>query len=245
MDLFRRLMGLEDSPYYTDFRKLNERVIKPAMTEVNARSDISLEARYKKRGRTVVSVSFGVRDRLRGLPPAESISEIHPLAAEARDRYKVPPLKSAEWLEAYGEIRFAEVLRITNEMTAQGKAKSPVGFMRRALEENYMFAVDAKAARKKEREQLVEAKAAKKVEEKRVKAEAENARQQEERLAEDAIGRFEALSNDGQEDILNDLSTENSFFRDRYARQGRAGLLVGSLRVILAHHLGEKWSLRQ
>lgn len=244
LDLFRKLMGVDESTHYSDFKRINERIIKPAVKEVNSCSDIAVEPKFKKRGRSVVSVAFGVRDNGHIKPAQEYHDASHPLTAEAFRRYKIPLLKGAEWLETYGEERFAEVLRTTNEMVVQGKAKSPVGFMRRALEENYMFALDAKTTRKNEREQKEKTKIALKTKEKQIKAETERLRLGEEQLTETAITRFEGLAADEQQEILDTLSAGNAFFRDRYAQQGRAGLLTGMLRNVLAHYLGEKWSLR-
>ena len=35
LDLFRRLMGVDDSVYYETFKHLNAKIIKPAVAEVN------------------------------------------------------------------------------------------------------------------------------------------------------------------------------------------------------------------
>ena len=60
-------------------------------------------------------------------------------------------IKGLEWLERYGEERFKEVLQLINDLVAQGKAKSPVGFIRRAFEENYAPALNLAEERKKVR----------------------------------------------------------------------------------------------
>jgi hypothetical protein len=242
LDLFRRLMGVAGGMYENDFRRVNERVIKPAVKEVNANSDIAVEPQFKKRGRSVVAVSFTVRDneRLRLAAPPDA-AHAHPLAAEALQRYRVPLLTASQWLKTYGEERFSEVLRMTHGLVAEGKAKSPVGFMRRAFEENYQTAPDPKQVKASQQKEKAKKKAE---EEQRRKTEAERLRQQEEQLVTDAVTRFEALSVYEQQAIIDELSASNPFFRARYAQQGREGLLGGTLRIMLSHHLEEKWALR-
>ncbi|RYD34218.1 MAG: RepB family plasmid replication initiator protein [Verrucomicrobiaceae bacterium] len=246
LDLFRRLMGVEGLSLYSDFKRINERIIKPAVAEVNSLSDIAVEPRFRKKGRSVVAVAFGVRDNGRLKLAADSPSVAHPLALEAKERYAVPLLKAAEWLEAHGEERFREVLQMTAQLVASGKAKSPVGFMRKALEENYTLAPDGKEIRKKELAARKTATHERRTVEQQLKAdkaEAERVRLQEEQLAATAIARFESLPAGEQQEIVETLSAENSFFRDRYARQGKEKLLTGTLRLVLVHWLEEKWSL--
>lgn len=57
LERFRRIMGA-DAALYDDFRRLNERVIKPSLKEVNRVSDIQLAPEFKKQGRKVSAVRF-------------------------------------------------------------------------------------------------------------------------------------------------------------------------------------------
>ncbi|RMF17006.1 MAG: RepB family plasmid replication initiator protein [Candidatus Dadabacteria bacterium] len=60
IDQFRELMGLDDGEY-AQFRDLNRYVIKAAIAEVNAVSDIEAEVEYKREGRKVVALRFIAR----------------------------------------------------------------------------------------------------------------------------------------------------------------------------------------
>ena len=62
LELFRQLLGIEDNSYYGDFRRLNSKVIKPAIQQVNKTSDIYLEAETKFEKRRIVAVRFAVKD---------------------------------------------------------------------------------------------------------------------------------------------------------------------------------------
>ncbi len=62
LDLFRKLLGIENNTYYSDFRRLNNKVIKPAVQQVNKTSDIHLEAETKAEKRRVTAIRFAVKE---------------------------------------------------------------------------------------------------------------------------------------------------------------------------------------
>jgi plasmid replication initiation protein len=57
LNRFRRIVGA-DAGLYDDFRRLNERVIRPSVKEINRVSDIQLEPEFQKQGRKVSAVRF-------------------------------------------------------------------------------------------------------------------------------------------------------------------------------------------
>lgn len=60
LDLFRRLMGVGDSPYYETFKHLNAKIIKPAVAEVNKSSNIIVTPEFRKMGRAVSHIRFAI-----------------------------------------------------------------------------------------------------------------------------------------------------------------------------------------
>jgi len=56
LDDFRSMLGLEDK--YSQFKRLNDDVIKPAIKELNEKSDLSVSVDTIKNGRKVVSLHF-------------------------------------------------------------------------------------------------------------------------------------------------------------------------------------------
>lgn len=59
----KRLLGIGDTDvYYQDFRKFNDKIIKPAVRQVNETSDLSLEVDYQRDSRRVAAVRFRVSD---------------------------------------------------------------------------------------------------------------------------------------------------------------------------------------
>lgn len=61
LELFRKLMGIEEKEY-KQFKDLHKRVIKPAVTQVNAQSDIFLTVEFQRDKRRVVALRFLVED---------------------------------------------------------------------------------------------------------------------------------------------------------------------------------------
>ncbi len=57
LNRFRRIVGA-DAGLYDDFRRLNERVIRPSVKEINRVSDIQLEPEFQRQGRKVSAVRF-------------------------------------------------------------------------------------------------------------------------------------------------------------------------------------------
>ena len=62
LELFRKLLGIEDNTYYSDFRRLNGKIIKPAVQQVNKTSDIYLEAETKAEKRRITAIRFAVKE---------------------------------------------------------------------------------------------------------------------------------------------------------------------------------------
>lgn len=57
IDLFRSLMGVSNNKYQS-FKEFKRNVINIAVKEINLRSDIHIEPKYKKLGRTIVGIQF-------------------------------------------------------------------------------------------------------------------------------------------------------------------------------------------
>ena len=63
LDILKRLLGISEADgYYQDFRKFNDKVIKPAVRQVNDTSDLLLEIDYQRDHRKVAAVRFRVSD---------------------------------------------------------------------------------------------------------------------------------------------------------------------------------------
>jgi hypothetical protein len=70
VEAFRRLMGIPES-MYPAFMRLNEKVIKPALAEINRVSDFQVAVDYQRQGRKVTALKFRIR-RVPLLPEGNS-----------------------------------------------------------------------------------------------------------------------------------------------------------------------------
>src|SRR3989449_287848 len=68
LDAFRKLMGVTDK-MYPAFMNFNQKVIKPAVDEINAVSDFRVAVDYQRQGRKVTALKFKMR-RIALLPEA-------------------------------------------------------------------------------------------------------------------------------------------------------------------------------
>ena len=84
LETFRELMGIEADEYQT-FKALNQRVIKPAIQEINDLTDYHVEVEQKRLGRRVAELKFRIT-KLQRIPIQESlypdIENLPPVAIE-------------------------------------------------------------------------------------------------------------------------------------------------------------------
>jgi len=87
LDILKRLLGISEADgYYQDFRKFNDKVIKPAVRQVNDTSDLLLEIDYQRDHRKVSAVRFRVSDN-----PQMLLFARHQAAMIAAAEDEVPP----------------------------------------------------------------------------------------------------------------------------------------------------------
>ena len=89
--------------YYDEFRRLNDRAIKPAIKQINEESDIMIDAEAKKAGKTVVSMRFLVR----GKTPEELEAQ-----AKRRKQTMLPGMSFIESVDAYQDLRETEAFKL-------------------------------------------------------------------------------------------------------------------------------------
>lgn len=152
--LFRKLMGVEDSAYYAVFKHLNAKIVKPAVAEVNAVSNIRLEAQLERRGREVARIRFAITEAASaaagGFGAAESGAPQCPDALDLHARLRalgVADRLARQWIAEHGERYVAEKLDYVEARSRDGKVRgSPVGYLSAAIRDNYRPAA-ATAAR--------------------------------------------------------------------------------------------------
>lgn len=221
IELLKKLLGIDPNyETFKEFKYLNAQVLKPAIQEVNERTDIHLEIEYKKLGKHVIEVRFAVT-------PNQVVKLIIPddqLQVELLGRIMdlgIPDKVARGYLSKYpldyiqGNLDEVE-LRIKN-----GKVKNYGAFLKQALDDDYRRIVpvlDQKVAAKKNDEAQRMQKAQ--------DEEEELARLSRQRLA-DARNKFEGMNKKAQAkaetEFANHISTRNPQVHKSYAKVGING----------------------
>ena len=136
LDVFRKLMGVDASDYYSSFKHLNAKIIKPAVAEVNKSSDIVIEPEFQKKGRTVTDIRFKIKGN-----PQKAMFEIDDEEGVRNfDVYKnlrdqgVSDRLARQWISEHGEDYVREKL---DYVINKDGVKSTLGFLSAALKEDY------------------------------------------------------------------------------------------------------------
>lgn len=143
LDLFRRLMGVEDSEYYAIYKHLNAKIIKTAVAEVNKTSNIVVTPEIRKRGRAVTDIRFKISEN-----PQLAILDLDDGTGVRRsDVYArlqalgVSDRLARQWIAQHGEDHIAEKIAYVSQ---QRNVKNPVGYLSAALRDG--FSAEAKPA---------------------------------------------------------------------------------------------------
>lgn len=155
VDEFRNLMGVSSIRSYDTFKELNRSVITPAISEINAVSDLKVQVHKIKKGRSIAALKFEVADNpqqsLALIPEPKTVENeaTNPLAKEMNELYGVPPLKAGEWIIQFGEDRFKEVLAMAKVQTQEGNLKNPIGYITKCFKEGWQQAANPQEAEEK------------------------------------------------------------------------------------------------
>lgn len=136
LDLFRRLMGVEDSEYYAIYKHLNAKIIKTAVAEVNKTSNIVVTPEIRKRGRAVTDIRFKISENPQlaildlddgtGVRRSDVYSHLQALGVSDR--------LARQWIAQHGEEHVSEKIAYVRK---QRNVKNPVGYLSAALKEGF------------------------------------------------------------------------------------------------------------
>lgn len=136
IDIFRRLMGVDDSEYYQSYKHLNAKIIKPAVAEVNKVSDIIITPEIRKQGRNVSHIRFKIDHN-----PQLSIMNIDD-GAGVRNTLVYTQLRdlgvadrlARQWIAQHGEKYVSEKVTYVKR---QDGVKNPVKYLNAAIENDF------------------------------------------------------------------------------------------------------------
>jgi Initiator Replication protein len=243
IDAFRKIMGIEDSHYYAAlFKKLKQKVITPALTEINRLSDFSVTVEYQHKGRRVTALKFKMR-RVFLLPgPANTqaplfpeLDDMPPLVKELRD----VGLSTQEALEVWqkgfhyvdsatrpveigedAEAEFARYIRekihLLKRRQASGKVENITGFLLEAIRKNF---ANPEFSQEEKHQKAAEATKAKKVQDVQ-KRQLESQLEELEKARNEALAKecsdIAAMSPEVLETALPGVLQTNAVLRDLY-----------------------------
>ncbi len=136
-------MGVEGSEYYSIYKHLNAKIIKPAVKEINKTANIVVEPEIRKRGRAVTDIRFKISEN-----PQLAILDLDDGTGVRRsDVYAhlqslgVSDRLARQWIAEHGEDHVADKITYVG---AQRGVKNLVGYLSVALKED--FAAEGEAA---------------------------------------------------------------------------------------------------
>jgi hypothetical protein len=140
IDAFRRLLGVDEMSSYSAFRVLNDKIIKPAVREVNRHSDIIITPYFTKNGRRVASIRFTVQDNkqmpLFKVEDEDQITESK--AYKELINRNMSKVFSRQAVLDFGEEHIFEQLGIADSYATKNEIQgSKQGLIRKAISEGY------------------------------------------------------------------------------------------------------------
>jgi Initiator Replication protein len=147
LDFFREIVGATGDSY-NEFRKLNFKIIKPAIEKINEVSDIVVEVEYEKLVRTIIGLKFHVRNKteeekhsmqtaLPGLSFTESVDEYQELrgsdAFKVLRKHGIAERLAFAWIREKGEQAVLDMVAYTESQDAKHLIKTNTGAYMKGL----------------------------------------------------------------------------------------------------------------
>jgi hypothetical protein len=241
LDHFRELMGITEGMYPT-FKRLSEKVINPAIAEINRLSDFRVTVDYQRQSRKIVALKFKIR-RVVLLPePSKGQGRLFPelddMPVVVRDLQEagisahesweiwqqgfscvyegVRPAVPAEGADRAFEYYIREKIHLLKRKLASGRVENITGFLLEAIRKNF---ANPEFAQEQTREAAAEAlKASKKrnAQVKRLEAQKAEIEQAREKALSDTYDELVRTLPEVLEAALTDIFAGNAFLRQYY-----------------------------
>lgn len=229
---YRDYIGLKENEYKQFFR-LNEWTLSKPIKNINdsEMSDILVKVILEKKGVKVIGLHFEMQ--YKPTTPVLEITQIEPNPAFKKSLITIPINKQLEYLKQFSEEQIKAIINRANDyiekLQADGKKASVGAIYNKAFAESWgldNWEAEQKA-KAEEEERKRQAKAKKEAEEK-AKKEAEEREKQERAERERCFEVFEALPQDEQEAILDEIEIKigqtMSFFLAGFKKDRENGL---------------------
>jgi plasmid replication initiation protein len=139
------LLGLKSNDYYKEFRRLNQKILKPAIEEINELTDINVKFEPIKMGRAVDSIefSFGFKNKLdKNIDAEERINQLFALANVIAEKIDKESKQSSGMLELNPICKVSDSVR--EKMGKYGFSdKEIMGLVEKSGSDNIEESIDA------------------------------------------------------------------------------------------------------
>lgn len=207
---YRNYIGLNDDEY-KDFKALNRRTLSEPVKNINENnsSDILVEVEFERQGRKVVGLHFTMEYKENNSQLIET-APIEPNPAFEKSLITIPLDKQLEYLKQFSEDQIKAIIDRANDyidkLKADGKKASIGAIYNKAFTESWgLDNWEAEQKAKAEAEERKRQAKAKREAEAKAQREAEERKRQEKAERERCFAVFEALPQDEQESILNEI----------------------------------------
>jgi plasmid replication initiation protein len=253
---FKKLMGVDGSAYYRNYFRLNQKIIIPAVQEVNEVSDIVVAVEYKRSGRFVDSLKFNISVKPTREETPQGVGDVVDIQQDNSGlqnrlvrEYGLSEAQVKNILAKHKPIYILEVLAKVDREKAKGKIKNLAAFTLRAIEDDYREASEGSPINTQ-----VTARKARIVELKAQIADADKAFHEEHTEAIKAlVGALDETSRtDLDERFRAHLTKESSLIAGLYRQEGLSSTMVWLYYMdFVATELGEvlddieTWAIRK
>ena len=237
---FRKLLGLKTEEY-KKFRDLNFYIIKKALKEINAKSDLFVEVKQEKKGRKVTGLKFCIKKNENNaidikvleknfgqeqapLPLPEFEIDNQELFQVLIADFGIYKNKAIEILKAYDEFYIQEVLTAVQDQIKTGKVKNIPAFTVKAIEEDYRkkktsFEVEKE---EKQRQKQKEKEDQGIIEELKTAFEEEKNKKFKKALKGITAEQDESFKKQFEKEVLD----QNKFLKEQYGQKGMEGTFI-------------------
>lgn len=230
---YRDYIGLKENEY-KQFFELNRWTISKPIKNINDNemSDILVKVILEKKGVKVIGLHFEME--YKATTPVLEIAPIEPNPAFEKSLITIPINKQLEYLKQFSEEQIKAIINRANDyvekLQADGKKASVGAIYNKAFTESWgLDNFEAEQKKKAEEEKRKQEEKAKRQAEEKAKKEAEEREKQEKAERERCFAVFEALPQDEQEAILNDVEVEMgkkfNFFLKGFKEDRKNGLI--------------------
>ena len=155
LEQFRQLMGVDDKKLYSTFKRLNERLIKPAVADVNGHTNIRVTPVFvrKDQGRGYRGIRFEVENN----PQLTLLDQVEHEEIRQTEIYKklidmgIEAVQALQWFTEYGEPYLAEKTTYVERQLQKDpdSVRNVGGYLTTAVKKDWKGSPGGKLAKKK------------------------------------------------------------------------------------------------